>query len=164
MPGTWVLYAIFAGVIISAVLYGVFGRNKKSSVSAKTEPSPAAAKLPAKPLRSNKTGDGIVIEVIREGDGVSCTHGDTLEVNYTGYLDDGTLVDSSKDRGKSYSFRLGKGDVIPGWDVGMKDAKPGEMRRLTIPSRFAYGERGTAIVPPDATMIFEIECLDIQKA
>ena len=102
------------------------------------------------------------IETIVEGSGVESKVGDSLTVHYTGMLEDGTKFDSSVDRGTPFNFILGIGQVIEGWEKGMEGMKVGEKRKLTIPPEYAYGERGVpGVIPPNATLIFEVELLEI---
>jgi FKBP-type peptidyl-prolyl cis-trans isomerase FkpA len=103
------------------------------------------------------------VEVLREGKGAEAKAGNTVSVHYTGWLTNGTKFDSSVDRGTPFSFLLGGGQVIQGWDEGVAGMKVGEKRKLTIPSEFGYGSRGTpgGPIPPNATLIFEVELLKI---
>lgn len=108
------------------------------------------------------TTSGLKIEELREGDGDIAESGQTVSVHYTGWLTDGTQFDSSKDRGQPFSFNLGAGMVIKGWDEGVAGMKVGGARKLTIPSHLGYGSRGAGgVIPPDATLVFEVELLDI---
>lgn len=102
-------------------------------------------------------------EVVKAGMGEEAKAGDTVSVHYTGWLTDGTKFDSSVDRGVPFSFLLGAGQVIEGWDRGVSGMRVGEKRRLTIPALLAYGERGTlgGPIPPNATLIFDVELLGI---
>ncbi len=104
------------------------------------------------------------IEVLKEGTGDRVTKkGDTLEMHYTGTLLDGTKFDSSVDRDTPFTFTLGEGQVIQGWDEGLVGMKVGEKRKLTIPADMAYGSQGAGgVIPPNATLVFETELLSIK--
>jgi len=107
-----------------------------------------------------KTPSGLEYEILTEGSGDVARAGDTVHVHYTGWLTDGTKFDSSVDRGQPFSFPLGKGRVISGWDEGVAGMKVGEKRKLTIPSDLGYGSRGAGgVIPPNATLIFDVELL-----
>ena len=102
------------------------------------------------------------IEVLEEGTGRLIDEGETAVVHYTGILKNGTKFDSSLDKGEPFSFKIGAGYVIKGWDQGVLGMKVGEKRKLTIASELAYGETGVSgVIPPDATLIFEVELLNI---
>jgi FKBP-type peptidyl-prolyl cis-trans isomerase FkpA len=102
------------------------------------------------------------IDKITSGDGASPKRGDTVTVHYTGWLTDGTKFDSSVDRDEPFAFVLGTGQVIQGWDEGVATMRVGDQARLTIPPELAYGEAGyPGAIPPNATLIFEIELLSI---
>ena len=103
------------------------------------------------------------IEDIEVGEGAEPEVGQTVIVHYTGRLVDGTKFDSSVDRGTPFSFRLGTGQVIRGWDEGVKGMKVGGKRKLTIPPALGYGPRGAGgVIPPNATLVFEVELLGVQ--
>lgn len=107
--------------------------------------------------------NGLKIEDIKVGDGTEAKTGNTISVHYTGTLVNGTKFDSSYDRGEPFSFTLGIGQVIKGWDEGVVGMKIHGKRKLTIPSTFAYGERGVpGAIPPNATLIFEVELLGVR--
>jgi len=96
------------------------------------------------------------------GDGDEATAGQTVEVHYTGWLTDGTKFDSSHDRDQTFSFKLGGGQVIAGWDQGVAGMKVGGARKLTIPAEMGYGERGAGgVIPPGATLVFKVELIGL---
>ncbi|HEY8536879.1 MAG TPA: FKBP-type peptidyl-prolyl cis-trans isomerase [Vicinamibacterales bacterium] len=97
------------------------------------------------------------------GTGTEAAPGRKVTVHYTGTLMDGTKFDSSRDRNEPFTFTLGVGEVIPGWDEGVKGMKAGGVRRLTIPSSMAYGSRGAGrVIPPNAALQFEVELLSVE--
>ncbi|HYN20195.1 MAG TPA: FKBP-type peptidyl-prolyl cis-trans isomerase [Thermoanaerobaculia bacterium] len=100
---------------------------------------------------------------LKVGDGPEARAGKLVEVHYTGWLENGTKFDSSLDRNEPYSFGLGEGNVIKGWDEGVAGMKVGGKRKLTIPPDLGYGDQGTGgVIPPGATLIFEVELLGVQ--
>ncbi len=106
--------------------------------------------------------NGLKYTIENEGNGAVAKKGDTVSVHYTGWLMNGTKFDSSKDRNQPFSFTLGAKMVIKGWDLGVEGMKIGEVRTLEIPSDLAYGKRGAGnVIPPNATLKFEVELLDI---
>ncbi len=106
---------------------------------------------------------GLKYEDLVEGDGDSANAGMQVTVHYTGWLEDGTKFDSSLDRNDPFSFKLGSGQVIRGWDQGVEKMQVGGKRRLTIPSHLGYGARGAGgVIPPNATLIFEVELLAVR--
>jgi FKBP-type peptidyl-prolyl cis-trans isomerase len=111
------------------------------------------------------TASGVEYVDLVAGHGQAATGpGQFLTVHYTGWLTDGTVFDSSRERGEPYGFPLGVGLVIPGWDEGLLGMRVGGLRRLTIPSRLAYGSKGMpGVIPPDATLVFEVELLEISE-
>ena len=105
---------------------------------------------------------GLVIKDLTVGTGTEAVPGSTVTVNYTGWLTDGTKFDSSLDRHEPFSFKLGDGRVIPGWEKGVLGMKVGGKRKLTIPPEPGYGAAGAGPIPPNATLIFEVELLDVK--
>ncbi|SPE51626.1 putative Peptidylprolyl isomerase [Verrucomicrobia bacterium] len=102
------------------------------------------------------------VEKMTMGSGPSPRRGDTVTVHYTGWLTDGTKFDSSVDRDEPFAFVLGTDRVIQGWDEGIASMRVGDKARLTIPPELAYGEAGyPGAIPPNATLIFEVELLSI---
>ena len=105
---------------------------------------------------------GMKIDILTQGTGAEAKAGDTVTVNYVGTLQDGTKFDSSIDRGQPFQFTLGQGSVIQGWDLGVVGMKVGEKKKLTIPPELGYGAQGAGdVIPPNATLIFEIDLLKI---
>ncbi len=98
------------------------------------------------------------------GKGASPVAGKTVKVHYTGTLENGTKFDSSVDRKEPFSFVIGVGQVIPGWDEGVMTMKVGGKRKLIIPAKLGYGSRGAGgVIPPNATLLFDVELLDVAK-
>jgi FKBP-type peptidyl-prolyl cis-trans isomerase FkpA len=97
------------------------------------------------------------------GQGEEARQGSTVRVHYTGWLPDGTKFDSSRDRGEPFAFTLGAGQVIAGWDEGVKGMKPGGRRKLVLPPQLAYGEEGAPpAIPPRSTLVFDVEVLEVK--
>ena len=109
------------------------------------------------------TASGLQYTDDQPGTGAAAKAGDTVEVHYTGTLKDGTKFDSSRDRGRPFSFHLGAGRVIKGWDEGVAGMKVGGKRTLIIPANLGYGARGVPnLIPPNAELRFEVELLAIK--
>jgi FKBP-type peptidyl-prolyl cis-trans isomerase len=104
----------------------------------------------------------LIIDDIVMGEGDAVTSGDTLTVHYIGTLQNGQQFDNSYVRGKPFSFTLGKGQVIKGWDEGLLGMKKGGQRIIVIPSELAYGKLGMGTIPSNATLVFAVELVDIK--
>ena len=108
------------------------------------------------------TDSGLKVEELVEGDGAVAAAGQQVVVHYTGWLTDGRKFDSSRDRGQPFSFGLGAGQVIAGWDEVVEGMQVGGLRKLTIPPRLGYGEFGAGgVIPPNATLVFEVELIEV---
>ena len=109
--------------------------------------------------------NGLIIENQVIGEGAEAQDYNKVVVNYTGTLEDGSVFDSSLNPGRGpFTFTLGVGSVIKGWDLGLKGMKVGGKRKLTIPSGLGYGDKGAGnLIPPGATLIFEVELLEVEE-
>ena len=134
--------------------------TKRSRGSIKRAPGTAAA---SKSAAVGITPTGLIYVITRHGAGPQAKPGDTVRVNYTGVLPDGTKFDSSLDGGQPYSFELGAGRVIKGWDEGIAKLHVGDQATLIVPPTLGYGPQGNGPIPPDATLIFVVELLGIQE-
>lgn len=105
---------------------------------------------------------GLLIEDITTGTGTEAVAGKHVTVNYRGTLLDGTVFDSSYERGVPFDFDLGAGQVIQGWDQGVAGMKVGGKRKLVIPASLAYGDRAIGPIPANSTLVFEVELLDVK--
>lgn len=162
-----IIIAIVALVAVLAIGYGMQEDDTPSS----TAETPSGDENAAVTDTTSETGDApvvddvteLVVEDLVEGTGDEAVAGNTVSVHYTGWLTDGTKFDSSLDRGQPFQFTLGQGSVIRGWDVGVEGMKVGGTRRLTIPPDMGYGASGAGgVIPPNATLVFEVELLAVQ--
>jgi len=119
------------------------------------------ARLPESRFRT--TDSGLMVAVMQDGFGQAAAPGVTVTVNYTGWTEQGVQFDSSVEKGKPFSFRLGQGTVIKGWEEGIAGMKPGEKRQLIIPAELAYGDRQVGKIPPGATLIFNVEAVSVDS-
>lgn len=123
--------------------------------------------LPAFSAQDGKTvttASGLKYVDVVVGKGASPTAGKAVKVHYTGTLENGKKFDSSVDRKEPFSFTIGVGQVIQGWDEGVMTMKVGGKRKLTIPAKLGYGARGAGgVIPPNATLLFDVELLDVGK-
>lgn len=140
----------------AAVLVFMTSQNKQAENNLTAAGLPDTSNL-------TTTASGLQYKDVTVGSGTEAKEGDTVSVHYTGWLTDGTKFDSSVDRGQPFSFPLGAGSVIPGWDEGVAGMKEGGKRILVIPSNLGYGTSGApGVIPPNATLIFEVELLDVE--
>lgn len=143
---------------------GAIADASKTSAAA-TAPQKGQAKAEKKSDTPAKYADvkQLKIEDLKKGSGVEAKAGKMVVVHYTGWLTNGTKFDSSVDRGEPFTFPLGAGQVIPGWDKGVAGMKKGGKRRLHIPSDLGYGPNGAPpVIPANATLIFEVELIDVK--
>jgi FKBP-type peptidyl-prolyl cis-trans isomerase len=118
---------------------------------------------PATKVPTQQATGQLEMKDIEMGNGAVAEAGKKVSVHYTGTLMDGTKFDSSRDRNRPFDFTLGAGEVIKGWDEGVKGMKVGGKRELVIPPDMGYGERGAGgVIPPNATLKFEVELLSVK--
>ncbi len=149
----------------------------KASTTAETTSTPVATStavtIPASPTATptSTTSSGKVIttpsglkyEDLKVGTGATPKTGQTVSVQYTGTLENGTKFDSSRDRGVPFEFQIGTGQVIPGWDEGLSTMKVGGRRNLIVPPNLGYGAAGAGgVIPPNATLIFDVELVGVK--
>jgi FKBP-type peptidyl-prolyl cis-trans isomerase len=160
------LVAVSAALIAVLLLVACGGDEDEEAAPAATPTAGAAVEggPPAVTGEPTVTESGLQIIDIEVGSGEEAMPGQTVEVHYTGWLADGTKFDSSVDRGQPFSFVLGAGQVIPGWDEGVAGMKVGGQRRLIIPPDLAYGSQGyPPVIPPDAELTFDVELLGVTQ-
>ena len=129
-----------------------------------SKPAPAAPTDPAfadEPVSSSTLAGGLLIEDFVIGHGDEAQVGSEVSVHYTGYLDDGTVFDTSHKRNRPYEFTIGERRVIKGWDQGLMGMQVGGKRKLQVPAHLGYGERSVGSIPPNSDLTFEIELLEV---
>jgi FKBP-type peptidyl-prolyl cis-trans isomerase len=153
---------IVLSILILGLIYVLFFSNKSTTYSNPANQAKEKGDSMDANMNNSTESGKLVIEDIKMGEGAEVKSGDTVVINYTGTLDDGTKFDSSYDRGVPFTTQIGIGQVIKGWDQGVPGMKVGGKRKLIIPSDLAYGEQGAGgVIPPNATLIFEVELLSI---
>ncbi|MCE2787033.1 MAG: FKBP-type peptidyl-prolyl cis-trans isomerase [Bacteroidota bacterium] len=132
-------------------------------VQAQKKASPAKTKIFNPELNKEyTTTSGLKYKIVQKGNGPRAENGAMVFVHYVGTLTNGTKFDSSRDRGQPFSFKLGTGGVIKGWDEGIALLKVGDKAILTVPPQLGYGEMNMGTIPPNSTLIFEVELMDIK--
>jgi FKBP-type peptidyl-prolyl cis-trans isomerase FkpA len=171
---------VFFVPAVAASLFGCGDRRASSdsapaSSAAQPEPSVSTPNTVSTPAATpkfapalgvdlaamTKTASGLAYRDVKVGTGPVATAGHGVSVQYTGWLPDGTKFDSSRDRNAPFEFSLGAGQVIPGWDEGVAGMHVGGRRLLVIPPTLGYGAAGTGPIPPNATLVFDVELLGV---
>jgi FKBP-type peptidyl-prolyl cis-trans isomerase FkpA len=152
--------AILTGTALVLATLGACTKKEGGEVQM---PNDAAQSGSAQQAQTNPAATDLKIEDLKVGDGAEAVTGKMVTVHYTGTLTDGKKFDSSLDRNEPFTFSLGAGQVIKGWDQGVAGMKVGGKRKLTIPPQLAYGEAGAGdAIPPNSTLVFEVELLKVQ--
>ena len=150
---------VVGGFFVSGLL--IPSLSKKTSEAAQVQ---GAASVTTSTNNESATMpiNNLLVEDTKFGTGKEAVAGATVTVHYVGTLTDGTKFDSSRDHGTPFSFVLGRGDVIAGWDQGLLGMKVGGIRNLAIPPALAYGSQQIGPIPPNSTLLFEVELLDVK--
>ena len=152
---------LLVGILLLTSIFSSYAKDDKDS-KPKAETKKVLVKKETESAKVITTTSGLKYTELKEGTGLSPKKGQTVKVHYTGWLENGTKFDSSVDRGEPFSFVIGVGQVIKGWDEGVLTMKIGSKRKLTIPADLAYGSQGAgAVIPPNSTLIFDVELLGI---
>ncbi len=168
------LSVVFMLVCVGVLVFTQISGQKDAAIgnaSPSTQPTTTiiqenntpGAKNTMSPANAVTTPSGLKYVELEEGTGATPQPGQTVVVHYTGTLEDGTKFDSSRDRNQPFSFKIGVGQVIKGWDEGLSTMKVGGRRQLIIPSELGYGARGAGnVIPPYSTLLFDVELLAIK--
>jgi FKBP-type peptidyl-prolyl cis-trans isomerase len=154
---------IFMVAMVAPFAMTACKKSGEDNTAVKTEVEASAAEASSDQTGAKMNKEGVQIEDKIVGTGDAATSGQSVTVHYTGTLTDGKKFDSSVDRGQPFTFVLGSGMVIKGWDIGVEGMKPGGKRVLTIPADKAYGDKavGNGLIPANSTLIFEVELLKV---
>lgn len=148
------IVSVIIGLLVLVVFsYFIFGLNGTTSQGPATQPSPQAVAATSQKLQ---------IQDEKIGTGPAVKKGDTVKINYVGTLTNGTKFDASADHGGPFVTQIGVGQVIKGWDEGIIGMKVGGKRKLVIPPSLGYGDQATGSIPPNSTLIFQVELVGIQ--
>lgn len=160
-------YVLLIGLATAVIIYVLnYSAKPHAVIQTDTNSQKEVVAEPSPIVENNNMQENVTelkMEDLVVGTGAEAVSGKVISVHYTGTLTNGTKFDSSKDRGTPFEFTLGAGEVIQGWDKGFAGMKVGGKRKLTIPSDMGYGAQGAGgVIPPNATLIFEVELLDVK--
>lgn len=168
----WRFAGILAGIVFAAAACGYSDPYASNGPVANTSPGQATPSPGADDFHAGDGltpvtyPDGLKVIDLKVGTGAVAQTGAEVTVQYTGWLADGVMFDSSRSRGQPFVFTIGQGQVIPGWEEGVPGMKAGGQRKLIIPADLAYGSQGqtdpqtgATVIPPNATLVFEIELI-----
>lgn len=174
MREIWISFGIVVICGVMLILSAVFNVDSQTAIADEMPSTTEVVQIAANPAEeikdmdldlSNATTTDSGLQYIDEkvGEGDYPMEGEMVTVHYTGTLTDGSKFDSSLDRNQPFSFVIGVGQVIKGWDEGVISMKPGGKRKLIIPAELGYGKNGAGdVIPPDATLIFDVELIKIR--
>ena len=158
---------LLCSAALSSLLQLTIGNPHAIASTNISQQQPLQTTIAAAVKKSTKTittPSGLKYTILKAGKGATPKPGQEVFVHYTGTLTSGKKFDSSRDRGQPFSFKVGAGQVIPGWDEALSTMKVGERRKLTIPPKLGYGAAGAGgVIPPNATLIFDVELLKLGK-
>jgi peptidylprolyl isomerase len=153
--------AVFCAIIVALLAAESLSALPGPAKARQTEPTPPPT--PQEAGREVVTPSGLRYRELQVGAGAEATKGKTVEIHYTGWLEDGTKFDASQDPSHPFTFRIGIDDVIRGWHQGITGMKVGGRRRLVVPPELGYGKPGMGrVVPPNATLVFEVELVNVR--
>lgn len=165
LNNVWIVTA--SAVVITLLLLAISfigggsgGASSALPVQPVTQPAPQGQPAAQGAMVTTATGLQYVDQVV--GSGAQPQPGQTVVVHYTGYLDNGTVFDSSVQRGQPFEFQLGIGQVIAGWDEGLASMRAGGKRRLIIPANLAYGSQANGPIPANSRLTFDVELLEVK--
>ena len=154
---SWAVLCTVVAALLAAGPLSALPGSPGIAKARQTEPAPSPTPLEV------VTPSGLRYTDLQVGQGTEATKGKTVEIHYTGWLEDRTKFDSSLDPSHPFTFRIGIDDVIQGWHQGIAGMKVGGRRRLVVPPELGYGKQGVArVVPPNATLIFEVELVNVR--
>ena len=158
---SWILGSAVVSSLLQLTIWNP-GAIASTNISQHQPLQTTIATAVKKSTKTITTPSGLKYTILKAGKGATPKPGQEVFVHYTGTLTNGKKFDSSRDRGQPFSFKVGAGQVIPGWDEALSTMKVGERRKLTIPPKLGYGAAGAGgVIPPNATLIFDVELLKL---